>query len=185
MLGQGFSLMAFAFSTLPYTNTDNGELLRKCIFDGPYLPTNVLTCSSLKQAEKHYSVDALEDVETIHQHDSREQTTLFKAEKEAIFLVSDCWQSGSAKKMGYCALNERDLDTYARECRKKEVFKRTTRIQEKMIDDANKLHKISGGSHAENQVLLIRHWYTDPIGYSDPANRFAPDGEEIVTLTEE
>ncbi|GJW24244.1 hypothetical protein Tco_0038055 [Tanacetum coccineum] len=51
---------------LRYLDTkSNGEYLRKCIFDGPYLPTNVLI-AAVEAAENILPVAAHEEVETIH-----------------------------------------------------------------------------------------------------------------------
>ncbi|GKE47759.1 hypothetical protein Tco_1479017, partial [Tanacetum coccineum] len=62
----------------------NGEYLRKCIFDGPYLPTNVLI-AAVEAAENILPVAAHEEVETIHNM-TAENKLYFQAEKEAIFL---------------------------------------------------------------------------------------------------
>ncbi|GJX89728.1 hypothetical protein Tco_0343054 [Tanacetum coccineum] len=51
---------------LRYLDTkSNGEYLRKCIFDGPYMPTNVLI-AAVEAAENILPVAAHEEVETIH-----------------------------------------------------------------------------------------------------------------------
>ncbi|GKA84211.1 hypothetical protein Tco_0805806 [Tanacetum coccineum] len=63
----------------------NGEYLRKCIFDGPYLPTNVLI-AAVEAAENILPVAAHEEVETIHNM-TAENKLYFQAEKEAIFLI--------------------------------------------------------------------------------------------------
>ncbi|GJX52977.1 hypothetical protein Tco_0281346 [Tanacetum coccineum] len=58
---------------------------RKCIFDGPYLPTNVLI-AAVEAAENILPVAAHEEVETIHNM-TAENKLYFQAEKEAIFLI--------------------------------------------------------------------------------------------------
>ncbi|GKB03142.1 retrovirus-related pol polyprotein from transposon TNT 1-94, partial [Tanacetum coccineum] len=63
----------------------NGEYLRKCIFDGPYMPTNVLI-AAVEAAENILPVAAHEEVETIHNM-TAENKLYFQAEKEAIFLI--------------------------------------------------------------------------------------------------
>ncbi|GJT67008.1 retrovirus-related pol polyprotein from transposon TNT 1-94 [Tanacetum coccineum] len=71
---------------LRYLDTKtNGEYLRKCIFDGPYLPTNVLI-AAVEAAENILPVAAHEEVETIHNM-TAENRLHFQAEKEAIFLI--------------------------------------------------------------------------------------------------
>ncbi|GJV55314.1 retrovirus-related pol polyprotein from transposon TNT 1-94 [Tanacetum coccineum] len=71
---------------LRYLDTkSNGEYLRKCIFDGPYLPTNVLI-AAVEAAENILPVAAHEEVETIHNM-TAENKLYFQAEKEAIFLI--------------------------------------------------------------------------------------------------
>ncbi|GJZ94150.1 reverse transcriptase domain-containing protein [Tanacetum coccineum] len=57
----------------------------KCIFDGPYLPTNVLI-AAVEAAENILPVAAHEEVETIHNM-TAENKLYFQAEKEAIFLI--------------------------------------------------------------------------------------------------
>ncbi|GJY26246.1 hypothetical protein Tco_0400972 [Tanacetum coccineum] len=81
MLGPGrYSQWHSRFLRYLDTKT-NGEYLRKCIFDGPYLPTNVLIA-----AENILPVAAHEEVETIHNM-TAENKLYFQAEKEAIFLI--------------------------------------------------------------------------------------------------
>ncbi|GKD85527.1 hypothetical protein Tco_1356681, partial [Tanacetum coccineum] len=68
MLGPGrYSQWRLRF--LRYLDTkstkSNGEYLRKCIFDGPYMPTNVLI-AAVEVAENILPVAAHEEVETIH-----------------------------------------------------------------------------------------------------------------------
>ncbi|GJY48629.1 retrovirus-related pol polyprotein from transposon TNT 1-94 [Tanacetum coccineum] len=71
---------------LRYLDTkSNGEYLRKCIFDGPYMPTNVLI-AAVEAAENILPVAAHEEVETIHNM-TAENKLYFQAEKEAIFLI--------------------------------------------------------------------------------------------------
>ncbi|GJU72969.1 retrovirus-related pol polyprotein from transposon TNT 1-94 [Tanacetum coccineum] len=71
---------------LRYLDTkSNGDYLRKCIFDGPYLPTNVLI-AAVEAAENILPVAAHEEVETIHNM-TAENKLYFQAEKEAIFLI--------------------------------------------------------------------------------------------------
>ncbi|GJR66320.1 hypothetical protein Tco_0012385 [Tanacetum coccineum] len=71
---------------LRYLDTkSNGEYLRKCIFDGPYLPTNVLI-AAVEAAENILPVAAHEEAETIHNM-TAENKLYFQAEKEAIFLI--------------------------------------------------------------------------------------------------
>ncbi|GKA37718.1 hypothetical protein Tco_0724283 [Tanacetum coccineum] len=67
----------------------NGEYLRKCIFDGPYTPTNY-SLAAVEQREKHSikPVAAHEEAETIHNM-TTENKLYFQAEKEAIFLNFD------------------------------------------------------------------------------------------------
>ncbi|GKD62782.1 hypothetical protein Tco_1300291, partial [Tanacetum coccineum] len=76
--------VAFAFSTITLT-LKRIEYLRKCIFDGPYLPTNVLI-AAVEAAENILPVAAHEEVETIHNM-TAENKLYFQAEKEAIFLI--------------------------------------------------------------------------------------------------
>ncbi|GJS14918.1 hypothetical protein Tco_0409390 [Tanacetum coccineum] len=65
MLGPGrYSQWRSRF--LCYLDTkSNGEYLRKCIFEGPYLPTNILI-AAVEAAENILPVAAHEEVETIH-----------------------------------------------------------------------------------------------------------------------
>ncbi|GJW16063.1 hypothetical protein Tco_0020196 [Tanacetum coccineum] len=71
---------------LRYLDTkSNGEYLRKCIFDGPYMPTNVLI-AAVEAAENILPVAAHEEAETIHNM-TVENKLYFQAEKEAIFLI--------------------------------------------------------------------------------------------------
>ncbi|GJY27160.1 retrovirus-related pol polyprotein from transposon TNT 1-94 [Tanacetum coccineum] len=71
---------------LRYLDTkSNGEYLRKCIFDGPYMPTNVLI-AAVEAAENILPVAAHEEAETIHNM-TAENKLYFQAEKEAIFLI--------------------------------------------------------------------------------------------------
>ncbi|GJR80696.1 retrovirus-related pol polyprotein from transposon TNT 1-94 [Tanacetum coccineum] len=71
---------------LRYLDTkSNGEYLRKCIFDGPYMPTNVLI-AAVEAAENILPVAAHEEVETIHNM-TAENKLYFQAEKEANFLI--------------------------------------------------------------------------------------------------
>ncbi|GKA31749.1 retrovirus-related pol polyprotein from transposon TNT 1-94, partial [Tanacetum coccineum] len=71
---------------LRYLDTkSNGEYLRKCIFEGPYMPTNVLI-AAVEAAENILPVAAHEEVETIHNM-TAENKLYFQAEKEAIFLI--------------------------------------------------------------------------------------------------
>ncbi|GJV82149.1 retrovirus-related pol polyprotein from transposon TNT 1-94 [Tanacetum coccineum] len=71
---------------LRYLDTkSNGEYLRKCIFDGPYMPTNVLI-AAVEAAENILPVAAHEEAETIHNM-TAENRLYFLAEKEAIFLI--------------------------------------------------------------------------------------------------
>ncbi|GKD61783.1 hypothetical protein Tco_1299292 [Tanacetum coccineum] len=69
MLGPGrYSQWHSRFLRYLDTKT-NGEYLRKCIFEGPYMPTNVLIAA----------VEAAENILPVvahTQHDSREQTLL-------------------------------------------------------------------------------------------------------------
>ncbi|GJR34887.1 hypothetical protein Tco_1210571 [Tanacetum coccineum] len=85
MLGPGrYSQWRSRF--LRYLDTkSNGEYLRKCIFDGPYMPTNVLI-AAVEAAENILPVAAHEEVETIHNM-TAENKLYFQAEKEAIFLI--------------------------------------------------------------------------------------------------
>ncbi|GKF64651.1 hypothetical protein Tco_0188099, partial [Tanacetum coccineum] len=67
---------------LRYLDTkSNGEYLRKCISDGPYLPTNVLI-AAVEAAENILPVAAHEEVETIHNM-TAENKLYYQAEKEA------------------------------------------------------------------------------------------------------
>ncbi|GJS27507.1 hypothetical protein Tco_0488127 [Tanacetum coccineum] len=71
---------------LRYLDTkSNGEYLRKCIFEGPYMPTNVLI-AAVEAAENILPVAAHEEAETIHNM-TAENKLYFQAEKEAIFLI--------------------------------------------------------------------------------------------------
>ncbi|GJR01885.1 hypothetical protein Tco_0524869 [Tanacetum coccineum] len=85
MLGPGrYSQWRSRF--LRYLDTkSNGEYLRKCIFDGPYMPTNVLI-AAVEAAENILPVAAHEEAETIHNM-TAENKLYFQAEKEAIFLI--------------------------------------------------------------------------------------------------
>ncbi|GJR26837.1 retrovirus-related pol polyprotein from transposon TNT 1-94 [Tanacetum coccineum] len=85
MLGPGrYSQWRSRF--LRYLDTkSNGEYLRKCIFEGPYLPTNVLI-AAVEAAENILPVAAHEEAETIHNM-TAENRLYFQAEKEAIFLI--------------------------------------------------------------------------------------------------
>ncbi|GJW76994.1 retrovirus-related pol polyprotein from transposon TNT 1-94 [Tanacetum coccineum] len=67
------------------TTKSNGEYLRKCIFEGPYTPTNVLI-AAVEAAENILPVAAHEEVETIHNMTTENQL-YFQAEKESIFLI--------------------------------------------------------------------------------------------------
>ncbi|GJS97285.1 hypothetical protein Tco_0804253 [Tanacetum coccineum] len=85
MLGPGrYSQWHSRFLRYLDTKT-NGEYLRKCIFDGPYLPTNVLI-AAVEAAENILPVAAHEEAETIHNM-TAENRLYFLAEKEAIFLI--------------------------------------------------------------------------------------------------
>ncbi|GJW75282.1 hypothetical protein Tco_0134652 [Tanacetum coccineum] len=67
---------------LRYLDTkSNGEYLRKCIFEGPYMPTNVLI-AAVEAAENILPVAAHEEAETIHNM-TAENKLYFQAEKEA------------------------------------------------------------------------------------------------------
>ncbi|GJZ98800.1 hypothetical protein Tco_0671253, partial [Tanacetum coccineum] len=71
---------------LRYLDTkSNGEYLRKCIFEGPYMPTNVLI-AAVEAAENILPVAAHEEAETIHNM-TAENKLYFQAKKEAIFLI--------------------------------------------------------------------------------------------------
>ncbi|GJZ38099.1 hypothetical protein Tco_0584290 [Tanacetum coccineum] len=85
MLGPGrYSQWRSRF--LRYLDTkSNGEYLRKCIFEGPYMPTNVLI-AAVEAAENILPVAAHEEAETIHNM-TAENRLYFQAEKEAIFLI--------------------------------------------------------------------------------------------------
>ncbi|GJX32173.1 hypothetical protein Tco_0242028 [Tanacetum coccineum] len=85
MLGPGrYSQWRSRF--LRYLDTkSNGEYLRKCIFEGPYMPTNVLI-AAVEAAENILPVAAHEEAETIHNM-TTENKLYFQAEKEAIFLI--------------------------------------------------------------------------------------------------
>ncbi|GJW94844.1 hypothetical protein Tco_0174516 [Tanacetum coccineum] len=85
MLGPGrYSQWRSRF--LRYLDTkSNGEYLRKCIFEGPYTPTNVLI-AAVEAAENILPVAAHEEAETIHNM-TTENKLYFQAEKEAIFLI--------------------------------------------------------------------------------------------------
>ncbi|GJV34922.1 hypothetical protein Tco_1407399 [Tanacetum coccineum] len=85
MLGPGrYSQWRSRF--LRYLDTkSNGEYLRKCIFEGPYMPTNVLI-AAVEAAENILPVAAHEEAETIHNM-TAENKLYFQAEKEAIFLI--------------------------------------------------------------------------------------------------
>ncbi|GJU75286.1 putative reverse transcriptase domain-containing protein [Tanacetum coccineum] len=68
---------------LRYLDTkSNGEYLRKCIFDGPYMPTNVLI-AAVEAAENILPVAAHEEVETIHNM-TAENKLYFPTEKKSI-----------------------------------------------------------------------------------------------------
>ncbi|GJT75516.1 retrovirus-related pol polyprotein from transposon TNT 1-94 [Tanacetum coccineum] len=85
MLGPGrYSQWHSRFLRYLDTKT-NGEYLRKCIFDGPYMPTNVLI-AAVEAAENILPVAAHEEAETIHNM-TAENRLYFLAEKEAIFLI--------------------------------------------------------------------------------------------------
>ncbi|GJS21826.1 hypothetical protein Tco_0450458 [Tanacetum coccineum] len=85
-LGPGGRYSQWHSRFLRYLDTkSNGEYLRKCIFDGPYLPTNVLI-AAVEAAENILPVAAHEEVETIHNM-TAENKLYFQAEKEAIFLI--------------------------------------------------------------------------------------------------
>ncbi|GJS03189.1 hypothetical protein Tco_0319697 [Tanacetum coccineum] len=64
MLGPGrYSQWRSRF--LRYLDTkSNGEYLRKCIFEGPYLPTNGYLFAAVEAAREFIPVDAYEDSET-------------------------------------------------------------------------------------------------------------------------
>ncbi|GJS09969.1 hypothetical protein Tco_0366765 [Tanacetum coccineum] len=65
---------------LRYLDTkSNGEYLRKCIFEGPYMPTNVLI-AAVEAAENILPVAAHEEAETIHNM-TTENKLYFQAEK--------------------------------------------------------------------------------------------------------
>ncbi|GKD13238.1 hypothetical protein Tco_1197645, partial [Tanacetum coccineum] len=67
---------------LRYLDTkSNGEYLRKCIFKGPYMPTNVLI-AAVEAAENILPVAAHEEAETIHNM-TTENKLYFQAENEA------------------------------------------------------------------------------------------------------
>ncbi|GJR82864.1 hypothetical protein Tco_0153649 [Tanacetum coccineum] len=63
----------------------NGEYLRKCIFEGPYMPTNVLI-AAVEAAENILPVAAHEEVETIHNM-TAENKLYFQAEKGKLFFL--------------------------------------------------------------------------------------------------
>ncbi|GJW26694.1 hypothetical protein Tco_0040505 [Tanacetum coccineum] len=86
MLGPGrYSQWRSRF--LRYLDTkSNGEYLRKCIFEGPYTPTNVLI-AAVEAAENILPVAVMKKLsETIHNM-TTENKLYFQAEKEAIFLI--------------------------------------------------------------------------------------------------
>ncbi|GJT58218.1 hypothetical protein Tco_0993272 [Tanacetum coccineum] len=88
MLGPGDILSGIS-RFLRYLDTkSNGEYLRKCIFDGPYLPTNVLI-AAVEAAENILPVAAHEEVETIHNMTAENTNLTFQAEKKLFFLISD------------------------------------------------------------------------------------------------
>ncbi|GKG16834.1 hypothetical protein Tco_0361791, partial [Tanacetum coccineum] len=84
MLGPGrYSQWRSRF--LRYLDTkSNGEYLKKCIFEGPYMLTNVLI-AAVEAAENILPVAVHEEAETIHM--TTENILYFQAEKEAIFLI--------------------------------------------------------------------------------------------------
>ncbi|GKD25507.1 hypothetical protein Tco_1231721 [Tanacetum coccineum] len=90
---------------LRYLDTKpNGEYLRKCIFDGPYLPTNVLI-AAVEAAENILPIAAHEEVETIHNM-TAENKLYFQAEKEA----KEMWTAIERLQQGE-SLNVQDVKT--------------------------------------------------------------------------
>ncbi|GJX84340.1 hypothetical protein Tco_0335114 [Tanacetum coccineum] len=85
MLGPGRYSQCNSLFYIPRSRKSNGEYLRKCIFDGPYMPTNVLI-AAVEAAENILPVAAHEEAETIHNM-TAENRLYFLAEKEAIFLI--------------------------------------------------------------------------------------------------
>ncbi|GJR97738.1 hypothetical protein Tco_0269912 [Tanacetum coccineum] len=76
-------------STKPLTQNRMVEYLRKCIFEGPYTPTNVLI-AAVEAAENILPVAAHEEAEIIHNMITKNKL-YFQAEKaKAIFLDFDC-----------------------------------------------------------------------------------------------
>ncbi|GJZ33172.1 hypothetical protein Tco_0578608 [Tanacetum coccineum] len=74
---------------LRYLDTkSNGEYLRKCIFDGPYMPTNVLI-AAVEAAENILPVAAHEEVETIHNMTAENKLYVSKAKKSPNQLLSN------------------------------------------------------------------------------------------------
>ncbi|GJU52882.1 hypothetical protein Tco_1226596 [Tanacetum coccineum] len=98
---------------LRYLDTkSNGEYLRKCIFDGPYMPTNVLI-AAVEAAENILPVAAHEEVETIHNM-TAENKLYFQAEKEAIFLILTGIGDEIYSTVDACATHLRDVDRIVR-----------------------------------------------------------------------
>ncbi|GJT43131.1 hypothetical protein Tco_0951846 [Tanacetum coccineum] len=118
-------------------------------------------------------------------------------------------QSGSATALGNIVLTARDM-ALCKGIRKPKRLKKTTRITRKEYD-ANKLNKLQGKDsgvspeetfywpaignrykiHDESNIVRQKAQsekpclYEIPFDTSDPANRFAPDREETMTLDNE
>ncbi|GKB75885.1 integrase, catalytic region, zinc finger, CCHC-type containing protein [Tanacetum coccineum] len=140
---------------LRYLDTkSNGEYLRKCIFDGPYMPTNVLI-AAVEAAENILPVAAHEEVETIHnmtaenklyfQKNKTEDTTpRYNNDSQSrqfgnqrtvtVAGARETVGSPVVQKTGIQCFNCKGFGHYARECRKPKGLK-TTRDTDEEIDE--------------------------------------------------
>ncbi|GJS73513.1 hypothetical protein Tco_0706354 [Tanacetum coccineum] len=94
--------VAFTFFYYSIDTKSNGEYLRKCIFEGPYTPTNVLI-AAVEAAENILPVAAHEEAETIHNM-TTENKLYFQAEKEANFSDVD-WHQNLKDRMHHQTCN--------------------------------------------------------------------------------
>ncbi|GKE82444.1 hypothetical protein Tco_1552444, partial [Tanacetum coccineum] len=96
MLGPGrYSQWHSRFLRYLDTKT-NGEYMRKCIFDGPYMPTNVLI-AAVEAAENILPVAAHEEVEDHHRISSISKKT------KSVTACNDSSNSRTSNANAVCA----------------------------------------------------------------------------------
>ncbi|GJU62445.1 retrovirus-related pol polyprotein from transposon TNT 1-94 [Tanacetum coccineum] len=193
---------------LRYLDTkSNGEYLRKCIFEGPYMPTNVLiaaveaaeaifliltgigdeiystvdACNTSK--EMWTAIERLQQGESLNVQDEQglEDTTP-KVKKRTISQGS--WESKADDVVGQETVGSL-VDQNAAECVDERAALANLIANLTLDTEENKmvlkqLKKANASLTQELKFVWFPYAYT-----SDPANRFCPDGEETVTLEKE